>query len=274
MFSRNDMNEGIVLAEQALTEPLSWNEVQFMMAVKNVRVGGMPGNNLRQEIVGRCLGDRSDGKCFFVQIDMPWLIPANWDWKRVARKRINTYLHPLCTCRVEQETVYPCELHIKLSKKWDAIDRTVIEATAVAVQSEHFTQQHPGPVLEWKVLHWDFPWVRWDKPGNRIVCQLCNAFEEPFPQNGSYQNLFIRKHSFCGWIGNIGKWIGSRAELFDVVSRKINAVRQSNVGAEVEMLRMLELCGQSGDLPERMTEDEALQWLRKQLDSQKAISNP
>ena len=50
----------------ALRKKPQWESVKYMYAVRNDRLPG----KTKQTVCGRALGERKDGQCFFVEVDL------------------------------------------------------------------------------------------------------------------------------------------------------------------------------------------------------------
>src|SRR5271167_2189472 len=93
----------IVKREVALTQrpkKRRWKHVNFMLAVKiTPPKGNIPGARAEYTVVGRALGERTDdGQCFFVEMNIPFLATPTYRWQEEARRRLDTFLDPQCTC--------------------------------------------------------------------------------------------------------------------------------------------------------------------------------
>lgn len=265
LFKEGDLPD----TELEPTKKLSWKTVKYMMAVKNIRVTTFAGSGTRQVIVGRCLGDRSDDACFFAELDMPWIVPADLLWQKIAKSRLDTYLSDECKCEVRGTDIHRCKMHTGLHWEWGDIDAKMNQASQDVATTAHITQATSGPIMDLRILNWQYPWVRWDVNGDKIICELCNSYQEPFPTNPSYQNLFIRKHSECGYPVegylksmlecNVGCYAEALAIFEERIAKAHDAV--DDLQAMAALARQFPYLM----LPEKMRPDEVIQFFYKKL---------
>jgi hypothetical protein len=247
-----------------------------MMAVKNIRVSTLAGSGTRQVIVGRALGDRDDGQCFFAQIDLPWIVPEKWDWKKEARRRLDTYLTSQCQCKADKTNVVHCEVHRHAMSEWQCIDEAMNRASQEVATTAHISQANPGPLIKARILRHDYTWIFHDLERGGIWCKLCGAFQEPFPENPSYQNQFVFEHAKCGFpVEDYEKSIRECCLVCygDVAKRlreKRRILMESVRDLEV-ILYYAEAC-ESVRLPEKMSEEDAVKHIREQLEKGRLLS--
>lgn len=262
-------DSGIVLSNQAIQQGRAtrkWKHVSHMLAVKNIRIVG----GTRQVIVGRALGDRDDDQCFFAEVDLPFIVPAKWDWKKEARRRLHSYLDSRCTCESGKSAVKHCDWHrVELFSEWQKIDFALNRESQAVATPAHITQAVAGPLVTARILHWNFPWVRHDRERGGIWCELCGAFQEPFPQNPSYQNLFIHEHSACGFpAAGYAKSIAEcnldyYSQVAVVLRKKRSQLHESVM--DLDVLTHYAEAQKNASLPERMSEEEAVKLIREKL---------
>jgi len=247
-----------------------WVAVQFMLAVKNIRKTAMPGSpQMQQVVVGRALGDRADKQCFFVEMDVPWIIGPKWDWRKVAKERLNTFLDEQCICEAKESQVKVCEYHERLRIEWQHTDAMMEKFTGEVARAEHLTQRIQGAVMPRRILNWDFPWCRHDTERNCIVCEICGFVEEPYPENSSYRNIFIQEHSKCGYPDS--GYLKSMAECNLVTygdgQREVGGMIQKLEEERAELRVLFAYAAErfTDYLPERMRPDEFVKFIRERL---------
>jgi hypothetical protein len=176
-----------------------------MLAVELMRQYGIGASMTANKVVGRCLGERDDGGCFFASVDLPWVISPKFNWFKIARRRLDTFLSPDCTCRSGKNETAWCKWHMtKIIPKWQEEDakRTVISKEEINVKP--LPGARPGPMDLMRRLHNDYPWVKLDVKTGEWVCIMCDAREQAM-DNGSWRNVFVRRHSHCGFGYAAGK---------------------------------------------------------------------
>jgi hypothetical protein len=200
----------IVLAKpeevQALVKTcqLHWKDVRYTIAAFNRKIGNAMGGERyeTEHIFGRCLGERSDGKTFFATTVLPWIWDEHYEWKMIARSRLDSFLFPECKCDARTEETKVCDYHHVMICHWEDEDRRSMgleEAKKMTPATEG------GGVLPLSsVMHKDYPWCRAVKTASgeeRYICTVCGfgKDERQAFANPTYRNIFIRDHSHCGF---------------------------------------------------------------------------
>ena len=110
-----------------------------------------------------------------------------------------------------------------------------------------------------------YSWIRWDRTRDRIVCQICNGFEEPYPSTSTYRNQFAHKHSACGFpAADYEKSIAECTLTTYYNVRDALQKRRTELYKGVMTLDVLiHYCERMNGayLPEKMSEDEAFKFI-------------
>lgn len=187
---------------KALAVPcqLHWKDVKYNIAGYIRRVGNaLAGERVELDhVFGRCLGERSDGKVFFATTILPWIWddPA-YDWKMVARSRLDSFLFPECKCDARTEESKVCEFHLDAIGQWESDDR---RSMGLAEARKMPKANEGGGVFPLsKEMHADYPWVR--EQEGRYLCTVCGFGKDQRGAvgNPTYRNIFIRDHSHCAF---------------------------------------------------------------------------
>lgn len=200
---------------QALAVPcqLHWKDVRYNIAVFIKKVGNpLAGESIvADHVVGRCMGDRSDGKVFFASVIIPWIWEDKEDWRITARARLDSFLFPDCQCDSRTEETKVCEFHLYLIAEWEAGDRRVMEHTRAEAKKMPPAREGGGVFEQGKAMHRDYPWCR--EQDGRFMCTICGYGKDPREAlgNPTYRNIFIRDHSHCGF-GNPDKYAPAKKE--------------------------------------------------------------
>ncbi len=245
----------------ALRKKPQWGSVKYMYAVRNDRLPG----KTKQTVCGRALGERKDGQCFFVEVDLPWMVEPKWRWQDEAKRRLDSFLDPTCTCVAEGTQVKVCDGHVALKNLWAVADSVVNESSLGEAEKYHTPQREPGPVVDLVMIYPVYSWIRWDRARDRIVCQICNGFEEPYPSTSTYRNQFAHKHSACGFpAADYEKSIAECTLTTYYNVRDALQKRRTELYKGVMTLDVLiHYCERMNGayLPEKMSEDEAFKFI-------------
>lgn len=180
----------------------SWKSIVYTIAVvitgaSQGEIGLVP--NVRADrVFGRAMGERSDGSCFFASVDLPWVWDDHWDWRPLARQRLDTFLVPGCSCESRDSEVKLCDLHEGYTVDWSLNDNRMINETRIALKRMPYAKYGDGPLPGWSVMHRDYPWCR-ENPKNGVwKCFICHGLQESF-MNPTWRNVFMNRHSHCGF---------------------------------------------------------------------------
>jgi hypothetical protein len=180
-----------------------WLDVGYRLTVvMQQQVGGLHVVQIPKGLVGRALGIRyPDNKVFFSTVMIPWTCDEDFNWQKMAKKRLDTFLLPECQCESHEADMRFCEFHEKLNKMW----KTEVEHSEKRqTQIKQLEEQMPIPGREWsgpadmlRILHRDYPWVRLDVEASYYVCLVCKKRRQFYPFAAD-RNVFLRDHSHCG----------------------------------------------------------------------------
>ena len=191
-----------------LSSSRTWKQVRYNIAVligagQSTHLGtdgiGLAPNVRAQQVFGRALGERSDGSCFYSSVDLPWIWEdEEYDWRPIALERLNTFLDPQCGCESRNEEVVYCRIHKVLCVEWASVDGETLRRTRAIMLQEPYAGYGNGPLPFTTVMHRDYPWVRLNHRLNQWMCFMCMA-EMSAAENPSWRNVFINRHSHCGF---------------------------------------------------------------------------
>lgn len=193
------------------TQP-TWISVAYNIATVIRQVGNTLGG-VRPEVdhvFGRCMGERSDGKTFFSSVIVPWVQDEGYDWKPTARRRLDSYLLPECSCDARFDETKICEFHLNLIEKWEAADWSEVRLSDTKMLPG--ARKGRGIFPDTNEMNKLYPWIRETKDGTRYMCCICGFGKEPGTYamaNQVYRNIFVRDHSHCGF-GNPEKYSPAR----------------------------------------------------------------
>ena len=177
--------------------------LKYMLTVEIKRAGTV-GDPRANKVIGRVLGERTDGQLFFATVDLPWIWPGpdNWDWRAVAMWRLDTFLLDWCKCEARDTQQRVCEEHVKLFGQWCRDDAELNRMFEQGSGADLPAVTSPGPLPVLEMIHSDFPWCRYDRKANEWVCNLCGFRQAAMDNNSTWRNQFIRKHGDCGLPAN------------------------------------------------------------------------
>lgn len=215
-------------AESSSTEIVPSQSLRTWVVVKyNIAVliaGGNRANEIglaplarAEKVFGRAMGERSDGGCFFSSVDLPWVWDDPlYDWRTVARSRLDTFLIPECECETRESEIVTCKLHEEYMIDWTRGDRGITAETRVQLNQMPYAKYGDGPLPGWTVMHADYPWCREQRNRGLWRCFICQGSAESF-MNPSWRSVFVNRHSHCGFGGRGG------TEKVTVVNRNLLA---------------------------------------------------
>jgi hypothetical protein len=149
-----------------------------------------------QTVTGRALGIRNDGQRFFAELDLPWIWSKRYEWRKVARARLDTFLDPRCTCGAKGKEIVRCTWHREeLLQEWAKEDSRSDNRTRKLIDSIPVSEIHPGPISPYRVLYKDWPWVMLDPDLGEVFCDVCKARQRNW--NDSETRMFVNDHSHC-----------------------------------------------------------------------------
>lgn len=222
-----------------------------------------------QVVYGRCLGQRSDGQCFNTVVALPWMQNRRYDWRPLARYRLDTYLLKGCGCRAKGVQTITCKMHRDLEWEWRADNDRIAGIRPPA--NAPIADAKMGVTTPCKVLHRDYPWTQLDTVTNEWVCDICTARQGAWADNPTWRNQFISQHSHCGFPAS-----GYRASIakccldYPADAAREAAKRAEKLEKDAGLLRAVEgyMKNTRGDFGERMSFEEAVQWMMKQTQRQ------
>lgn len=207
-----DPKETLVLAVQG---NLHWKTVAYTIAAFNRKVGNpLAGESFRTDhVFGRCLGERSDGKTFFATTILPWIWDEGYEWKMIARARLDSFLFPECACDAREEETKVCQHHLELMQEWEYVDRRNMRTEEAKTGPK--AEEGAGVFATSKPMNLDYPWARITSDG-RQICTICGYGRGEYGAigNPTYRNIFIRDHSHCGF-GDASRYAPSKPERRD-----------------------------------------------------------
>lgn len=172
-----------------------WKATSYIIAVKIGPAKAMLGAKV-QTVTGRALGVRNDGQCFFAELDLPWLWSKRYEWRKVARARLDTFLDPRCSCSAKGKEIVRCAWHREeLMGVWANEDWRSDNRTRKVIDSTPVSEIHPGPISPFRVLYKDWPWVMLDPDLNEVFCDVCKGRQRNW--NDSETRMFVNDHSHC-----------------------------------------------------------------------------
>lgn len=187
---------------KALAVPcqLHWKTVAYTIAAFSLKVGNpLGGEHFRVDhIFGRCLGERSDGRTFFATTILPWIWDEGYEWKMIARARLDSFLFPECACDAREEETKVCQHHLELMQEWEYADRRNMRTEEAKTGPK--AEEGAGVFATSKPMNLDYPWARITSDG-RQMCTICGYGRGEYGAigNPTYRNIFIRDHSHCGF---------------------------------------------------------------------------
>jgi hypothetical protein len=189
-----------------VSSALHWISVVYNMAAFSRKIGNaLAGERFEVDhVFGRCAGERSDHKTFFATVIIPWLWEDDsYDWRRIARERLETFLDPSCQCDARTEETKVCPYHLELMGMWESDDRSGLYRVQNVLKSLPAAKEGAGTFPRGESMHRDYPWCREfkDEVPVRWECTICGFGKDPLQAlgNPTYRNIFIRDHSHCGF---------------------------------------------------------------------------
>jgi len=221
-------------------------------------------------VYGRAIGLRKDGQTFSALAALPWIIPRKFDWRPIAKARLDSFLLADCRCKSEGSEVTTCKMHHGIRGKWLAEDAKRTKE----LPAQPNLSLDSGPVSGFRVMNRNYPWCVMILEKNEWFCDICKAAHPAHEDNPSYRNQFILRHSHCGFPAagyaeslrkcNLSTWADAAAEA----RKRIDEARRraDKVEGEVQGYRLLEVAfkeisaGRCNPyLPERMSFEEVVQ---------------
>ena len=172
-----------------------WKATSYIISVKIGPAKAMLGAKV-YTVTGRALGVRNDGQRFFAELDLPWLWSKRYEWRKIARARLDTFLDPRCTCSAKGKEIVRCDWHREeLMLLWVKEDYKSDKRTRKVIDSIPVSEVHPGPISPYRVLYKDWPWVMLDPDLNEVFCDVCKGRQRNW--NDSETRMFVNDHSHC-----------------------------------------------------------------------------